>query len=44
LGGGVNHPQILPLLGFADDEELFQPFEALVSPVSIQLIQNLNHF
>ncbi|KIM30254.1 hypothetical protein M408DRAFT_328305, partial [Serendipita vermifera MAFF 305830] len=28
----LNHPNILPLYGFADDDELFQPFGALISP------------
>ena len=30
----LDHPNILPLYGFTDDEELFQPFGALISPVS----------
>jgi len=32
--GTLDHPNILPLYGFADDEELFQPSGALISPVS----------
>jgi hypothetical protein len=31
--GALNHPNILPLYGFADDEDMFQPFGALISPV-----------
>jgi hypothetical protein len=30
----LRHPNILPLYGFADDDEHFQPFGAFVSPVS----------
>jgi len=30
----MQHPNILPMLGFANDDELFQPFGAFVSPVS----------
>jgi hypothetical protein len=41
--GAVKHPNILPLYGFADDEDLFQPFGALISPVSIYL-SNLTGF
>jgi hypothetical protein len=33
----MNHPNILPLFGFADDHETFQPFGALVSPVNPSL-------
>jgi hypothetical protein len=33
--GALSHPNILPLYGFADDEEMFQPFGALVSPVGL---------
>ncbi|PVG01327.1 kinase-like protein [Serendipita vermifera] len=29
---GLQHPNILPLLGFAEDEDLFQPFGAFISP------------
>jgi len=31
--GALHHPNILPLYGFAEDEEMFQPFGALISPV-----------
>jgi hypothetical protein len=31
--GRLRHPNVLPLYGFADDHELFQPFGALISPV-----------
>jgi hypothetical protein len=34
----LNHPNILPLYGFADEGKLFQPFGALISPVSISLL------
>jgi hypothetical protein len=30
----LDHPNILPLLGFVDDDEAFQPFGAFISPVS----------
>jgi hypothetical protein len=33
----LDHPNILPLLGFVDDDIGFQPFGAFVSPVSCQL-------
>jgi hypothetical protein len=32
--GRLRHPNVLPLYGFADDYELFQPLGALISPVS----------
>ncbi|KIM25259.1 hypothetical protein M408DRAFT_222637 [Serendipita vermifera MAFF 305830] len=30
--GALDHPNILPLYGFADDNKLFEPFGALISP------------
>ncbi|KIM30203.1 hypothetical protein M408DRAFT_328275, partial [Serendipita vermifera MAFF 305830] len=36
--GGLRHPNILPLLGFAQDDELFQPFGAFISPFRIKNI------
>jgi hypothetical protein len=32
--GALRHPNILPLYGFVDDDEMFRPHGALVSPVS----------
>ncbi|PVF91693.1 kinase-like protein [Serendipita vermifera] len=32
IWANLNHPNILPLLGFVDDDEWFKPFGAFVSP------------
>jgi hypothetical protein len=37
IWSNLNHPNILPLLGFVDDDPGFEPFGAFVSPVSRNL-------
>ncbi|KAG8780744.1 hypothetical protein FRC15_009318 [Serendipita sp. 397] len=33
--GALDHPNILPCIGYAEDDEQFEPFGALISPVSV---------
>jgi hypothetical protein len=41
LWAGLQHPNIVPIYGYAEDEKIFGPFGALISPVGKQPLINI---